>query len=105
MSKNFVFNDGILWFNDGAGGMPVMAKGGTCPYCGHKHRHGGDSGHRLSHCVSGKPIRSPWTKWLDRSDGYYWMNMDLENFEALFEGVCEHVKKEMDDEIQSLLKP
>ena len=82
-----------------------MAKGVRCPYCNEKHTHGGDSGHRLSHCAEGKTIHSPWGKWMDRSEGYYWMNVNVDDFESLFKALCDQVGKHMDSEIQDLLKP
>jgi hypothetical protein len=56
---------GVLGYEDG---IPVVAatrrqyKGVTlltlvaCPYCGRRHEHGGDEGHRVAHCVADQPV-------------------------------------------------
>lgn len=82
-----------------------MAIGVPCPYCGVEHIHEGYSGHRLSKCKRGRTIRSPWSKWMSRSDGYYWWAVDVEDFESMFEDLCAQVDAHMDEEIQTLLKP
>ena len=90
--KNFVFSDGILWIEDTSGGMPVMMKGSTCPYCDAVHVHGIPDGHRVAHCTGkARAIKSPWGKYFDKSDGYYWITEDIRDYASLFKKVCDGI--------------
>ena len=103
--EKVVLSEGVVWINTNNGGLPVMEKGGKCPYCGDKHVHGKGSGHRLAHCGAKKPfpIRSPFGPWRDKLDGYYYVDCKLNDMAALFKELTEMVSKELDDKLDNLI--